>query len=325
MPKQWILGLMVALTTLLSVGVVIFLSKTWLKKESYAARIPVEHIQNASSSTTLRYYYEAVPNDPWGEQPSWLDYRAEYQSNSVGFNDEDYQLEKTTGVYRILTLGDSHTFGQYVSTRDNYPEQLERLFAHTCPERAVEVINAGYMGDDIQYAVERYLNKGRQFDPDLIVWWLKNDDIYTIEESYRAESNAVAEEFGLVDLASLSDSELKKYTATHSARVVDRYLKKYPLADILIKQKEYIARLLSVYSHTVLIIHYSDEDAVYIDFLHSLAEQYPDKVTLFPFAATSDIQRLPDWHPTAQGYSLVSNRVFNFLRPQICLPPASSH
>ena len=69
----------------------------------------------------------------------------EVHINSLGFRDEEFSVEKGEDVYRIMTIGDSFTFGLAVDDGQEYPAQLEACLAERLygPTR-YEVINAGY-------------------------------------------------------------------------------------------------------------------------------------------------------------------------------------
>lgn len=122
----------------------------------------------------LKYYYEPKPNITEEEQPEWLSYKARYTINSDTFNERyDYPVAKPKDVYRILALGDSFTFGHFVNTRDNWTEQLEDMLNARQPcgsEIKYEVINLGERGYDVQYIAYRFKNRGKKYNPDLIIW-----------------------------------------------------------------------------------------------------------------------------------------------------------
>jgi hypothetical protein len=56
-------------------------------------------------------YYELIPN---ADVPDYPDHRARYRRkvNSAGFSDQDYPLERTPGLRRLVLLGDSIARGQ---------------------------------------------------------------------------------------------------------------------------------------------------------------------------------------------------------------------
>jgi len=63
-------------------------------------------------------------------------------SNRFGFNDRDYPLQPIPGTYRIAILGDS--FNWTGGRTWNYTRVLERLFAESGSDPAIELINTGY-------------------------------------------------------------------------------------------------------------------------------------------------------------------------------------
>ncbi len=89
--------------------------------------------------------------------------------SSQGLRDDPVSLEKPRGVYRILGLGDSVTFGWQVRSEDTYLKQLERILDVSEPLRRYEVINAGVpgynLGNELAYLKER----GGSYQPDLVI------------------------------------------------------------------------------------------------------------------------------------------------------------
>jgi hypothetical protein len=64
--------------------------------------------------------------------------------NSLGFRGPDFQPVKPEGVFRVICLGESSTFGFRDSDTGTYPFQLEQLFRQHPEGAKVEVINAGF-------------------------------------------------------------------------------------------------------------------------------------------------------------------------------------
>jgi len=74
----------------------------------------------------LKYFYEYESDQKVQDSPEWLGYTVTYSYNKDSLNERyNYSEEKGTGVFRVITLGDSFTFGLHVNTEENYPEQLE--------------------------------------------------------------------------------------------------------------------------------------------------------------------------------------------------------
>jgi len=53
------------------------------------------------------------------------EYDFEYRHNSVGFRDGEHAQEKADGVFRILGLGDSFTYGVAAKLEETYLYLLE--------------------------------------------------------------------------------------------------------------------------------------------------------------------------------------------------------
>ena len=91
--------------------------------------------------------------------------------NSQGLRDNEYSLAKPPGVYRILMLGDSTTFGWGVPMNETTAKILERELnaVHVPGYERFEVINAGVGNYDTVQEVTYYQTRGRDFHPDLVV------------------------------------------------------------------------------------------------------------------------------------------------------------
>lgn len=72
--------------------------------------------------------------------------------DSLGYRGtSDFSREKPPGELRILMLGDSFTYGDFVNDEETLPAQLERLLGERC-DHPVRVINIGVGGSSIETA-----------------------------------------------------------------------------------------------------------------------------------------------------------------------------
>lgn len=96
----------------------------------------------------------------------------EITTNSSGFRGPEI-APKTAQDYRILVLGDSITFGDYVAYADTFPAVMEAYFnSHRPPEleeMTVQVINAGVGGIDLETEWHILQETGLSTRPDLVV------------------------------------------------------------------------------------------------------------------------------------------------------------
>lgn len=106
------------------------------------------------------------PHDEWiwGPRPGAL-----YQGESI--NEEGYRgpvlpFERSE-LPRIVTLGDSSTFGFAVKDEECFTRRLEHEFA--AMGRPVETLNLGCVGHSAVQALRIYLGKARDYRPDLVI------------------------------------------------------------------------------------------------------------------------------------------------------------
>jgi hypothetical protein len=100
----------------------------------------------------------------------YLDY-----ANSHGWRDVDRSFEKPQGVFRILILGDSVTFGYIVPAEKVFTRVLEkRLRAEGAN---VEVLNVSYSGWGTHQQYEALKNHGIRYKPDLVIFNATANDL----------------------------------------------------------------------------------------------------------------------------------------------------
>lgn len=156
-----------------------------------------------SPSDQLEYFYEPTPNSVIPGHADWLSYTATYTINADSLNDRyDYAVQKPPNVFRIITLGDSFTYGQWVNTADNWSEKLEDLLNTTCQgPLKFEVINLGVWGYDVQYIAHRYEIRGAKYNPDLIIWLESGSGFDRTRELMQSYVNKYDRELTPKDLA----------------------------------------------------------------------------------------------------------------------------
>jgi len=130
-------------------------------------------------SAGLRGLHQARPDRPWlfGLRPGatgTVDATGDtlYQINEDGFRDQVYARPKPRGVFRILVLGDSLTFGYGVTQGQTYPEQMEgRMGA------GVEVLNLGVGGYNPYNQAAQLADVGLGYEPDLVLVQFCTNDL----------------------------------------------------------------------------------------------------------------------------------------------------
>jgi lysophospholipase L1-like esterase len=86
--------------------------------------------------------------------------------NSHGMRGDEFSLQKPRGKIRIISFGDSYTYGYGVGQDDTYPALLGQLLDRSFPGR-YEVLNAGVNGYGT-YQELAYLRRAIRYQPDII-------------------------------------------------------------------------------------------------------------------------------------------------------------
>ncbi|MBI5814215.1 MAG: SGNH/GDSL hydrolase family protein [Nitrospinae bacterium] len=93
--------------------------------------------------------------------------------NSHGFRDDEYGVEKPAGVYRIMLLGDSLTFGWGAKREERFSQLLEaglnREMAPAGNARRAQVMNTGTVNYNTAQEAALYMERGRKFKPDMVI------------------------------------------------------------------------------------------------------------------------------------------------------------
>ena len=121
--------------------------------------------------------------------------------NTDGFRDRDYTKVKPPGVFRILVLGNSATFGVSVSSPQTYVKQVEELLNKGDSDKKFEAMNYGVPSWNILYQ-ENYLRKmALQYNPDMVIigftlngaegFYHPPDDLFSSAVSYQGNPDVL--------------------------------------------------------------------------------------------------------------------------------------
>lgn len=106
-----------------------------------------------------------------------------------------YTPEKAPGVFRIIAIGDSFTFGGKMHFDDSYSKRLERMLNLNDHQRKIEVLNWGVPGYSSLHEVELVKDAVNQFNPDLIIVQITLNDAelqpYRVTHKYQNQRGKV--------------------------------------------------------------------------------------------------------------------------------------
>lgn len=258
-----------------------------------------------SSHNYLKYFYEPEVNTIKNFYPEWLGYSVynflNYDSLNERFN---YEINKKNNTYRITTMGDSFTYGFGVNTTDNYPELLENYFntrLDCLNYKNFEVINLGVPGYDIEYTVERFIKRGKKYDPDLTIWLINNWNFQNLNEF----------------IIPFEEKKIKEGKAVNSLETIEKLNKEIGVENIYDENKKNFKKLIDVYKKKILIISFPTLDEKYEkiinDFVLKLSPNNIYYLKMPDLEGKSGFVLSDEIHPNEKAYKIISENIADYL------------
>ncbi len=274
-------------------------------------------------SLRFPHYYEPKPNELINDNPDWLGYNVSYSINSDSLNERsEYTIKRSLDTYRIVTLGDSFTYGLFVNTYENYSERLEDMLntEHCSSVQKYEVINLGVPAYDVGYSAERYELRGKKYDPDVLIWFM-NSFTFDVDADRKID---------------LENMYLKKIPLEKHWQTIDGKILYYPgyLAMVqyageekenvrVAKQREYLQDFLGSYHGRLLIIINN------WPMWSSVAKQallesilYKENIHVYYLdpQLRPMVELLADGHPNVNGHERIASTIRTYLLDHGLLP-----
>jgi lysophospholipase L1-like esterase len=267
----------------------------------------------ASSSLTFKYFYEYGPYvenvDTW----PFLTEKVVNKSTADGMNSShEYMVPKPAGVFRIVALGDSFTFGLHVNTEDAWPNYLERYLNTQCKNSgnvSFEVVNMGVPGYDLLYEVERFRLRGVTYEPDMVLWMLIDNDFTDINDYMRDIANPIYEQMkeeGTLDPVNgwVKPMEIAK----------NEMMKQYTMEEILHILDSHVTAFHSLYSGELAFVSFVTIHPAFREHIQTWVSQWSNS---YYFSDIPDIDQLhltlPDGHPSKEGHQKIAESVYQYL------------
>lgn len=307
-------------------------------------RIPLidQTYEKGPFRSDLKNYHEPPPGATSWETdylPPWVPTPPVITITEDTLNERrDYVVPKPENVYRIVVLGDSFTYGRFVSTAQNFPERMEDALndPRLCRSaKKIEVINLGVYAYDLVYSAERFRARGTKYDPDLVIWYVVQNDFTDWPEYIRERSQDMLKEgrfpeevydpYKGVDGVFSPNGSASYARAWVAAR--EESMQKFGPAGIIRIETQALRDLRSLYDGPLIIAtpERSTSQGLYTaheEALRSFAEMSRD-VHLFlgetPF--TKDEVFL-DGHPNERGHAKIADELAGKLIPSGMLPCA---
>ncbi len=278
----------------------------------------------------LKYFFEPLPNRIEYSDPSVTWAKALYTINSDSLNSpQDFSITKQNNIYRIVTLGDSFTFGMFVNTKDNWPQQLQNLLENNLKCKnfsSFEVINLGEYGYDIQYSVERYRIRGQKYNPNLVLWFLKDDDFLEINEIMRKNEQKYADEMKksgewekLTKLGNSYPPNIKMHLD------MENEYKKIGERNFIKMQGNFLEDINKYFKNSLIVFTFPFTQNKFKLAMQQFVDSRNNIAPSFFYDRITDIYKLgdanfPDSHPNEKGHKIIAHDLFNYLTKNKIIP-----
>lgn len=142
------------------------------------AELILRVVGNSSRGEDTRSFHEVRPDKEWiyglrpGASGTFPGSSLVYEANTDGFRDQRYERPKPAGVFRILVLGDSVTFGVGVPPKRSFAKRLEARLNHVAGRVGgpkFEVLNMGVGGYNPFNEAALLDDIGESYEPDLVL------------------------------------------------------------------------------------------------------------------------------------------------------------
>jgi hypothetical protein len=284
-------------------------------------------------------FYELIPNS---DIPDYQDSRARYRlkTNSAGFADKEYSIEKPEGVRRIAVMGDSITRGQGAPFGGTYEALLENKLNDSHRSASVhgfEVLNFAVGSFTITQQLGMAVERAVRYQPDVYVFGISPLSVYRSWGQHIAlltEAGADLKYDYLRQLVRDADLKAGEPVGVYDAKLAKFRLPtiRWALSEMAAHAKRQKAEMLVVLVTDVAAPRETEE--MFLGIRPLLKElNIPTVDLLDTFSGRDDLPSLRvaanDRHPNAEGHQLLFERLYakamsDPALKQIVLGPADS-
>lgn len=268
--------------------------------------------------------------------------KEEVAVNSLGCRGSEFSLKKQRGVFRIVCLGDSCTYGAcIVNNAETYVKRLEEMLnVNNTSSMRYEVINAGVPGYSSFQALMNLQKRIVYWNPDLITVYIGHNNDYAVNRYYDLEPlikwpiilkiNSFLERSYLFQL-------LKSYTLEIKLSLLKRIYKDFPA-----KYRKSMLQVLK--EHYLKMAQIAKQNNFKIIFLNyplcskdgTLGEKGELNITIKKAAEESAVPLadivsvlksrggeklfLDDVHPDSMGHKVIAETIFNTIINEDIIP-----
>jgi len=167
--KNWHLTILsiVVVLVIAEIGARLYVKKTWSDEKVHAF----------THHSAEKGRFASHPYLPFVLRSGHATANGRYSNNSYGFRGKDFDPVKPAGVFRIVAIGASTTYGVYNADENTYPAQLERMIRESGYAN-VEVLNAGVTGYTTTETFINFYLRILNLSPDMVIFYQARNDVF---------------------------------------------------------------------------------------------------------------------------------------------------
>jgi lysophospholipase L1-like esterase len=248
--------------------------------------------------------------------------KTEDLTNSFGFKDYEWKIEKSSNTYRIIALGDSMTEGVGVAINDTWPKQLEKKLNELNLSKKFEVLNMGKRGYNTYKELMTLKAIGLNYSPDMIILQYFHNDWEDPNIEIQSRELWVKYKKGEFKLPREIEEAMIKLNASDVSisRLLNQYLliKYYSTVNWEEEWEKwvlpYLTEMITICKHRgikLIVITWDlskEQSSKLNDLFNKHHIPFYDFSNYFPPFHLNSKLRIPDGHLSQFGYEIVANK-----------------
>ena len=254
---------------------------------------------------------------------------ATVSTNRLGLRSPEID-PKQPGEFRILSLGESSTFGANVEDAETYSAQLEKLLSANDSQHLYRAINAGVSGYTSFQSLKYLTSRGLKLQPDLVLFYHEQNDAlpaaYSDRELYESQTHAWHRE--LADWSAVYrviSNALARRKIEAQRGLFSIGTRRVPLQEQW-KNLQELEEVCRSHGIALVIIHPAYADSVpHTCVLTKFCKQtgvkmYEAQTVLHPSGRRKRELFADECHPNPEGHKALARGLFRFLNDSALLP-----
>lgn len=131
----------------------------------------IKYVYSADDIQNIAGRFTGLPFIGYGPSPTFP------EDNQFGYRGAEVAIPKPAGVFRIVSLGASTTYGFGVKPDEAYPAQLQQILRDQYGYTNVEVVNAGVLGYTTWESLTNLEFKVLELQPNLVIYYEAINDV----------------------------------------------------------------------------------------------------------------------------------------------------